>query len=89
MPSIEIIPNEKKPQLIDCPFCGADGFYRVELWTNSGDWGYTPPSAKVVCAECGCTTDWRFADDSERPLRFAVAIAVAAWNRRAGKGESK
>lgn len=84
MGSITIVPNKDKPQLIDCPFCGADGFYRVELWTNGGDWGYTPPSAKVVCAECGCTTDWRFAEDSERPLRNAVALAVAAWNRRGG-----
>lgn len=88
MPSIEIVQNAEKPQLIDCPFCGADGFYGTELWINYGSWGYEPPKARVVCSECGCTTDWRSADDSQTPYRVAVDLAVAAWNRRA-KGETK
>lgn len=75
MPSTELKP---------CPFCKSGD---VELFTSSteraGKWTWW--DAHISCHSCRARTG-TFEGETKAE---AVALAVAAWNRRAEKGETK
>ena len=68
------------PTLKPCPFCGGEaelfaGGDEYELW------------AKVECAECNASIV-ESSDYIDRDADALIDEAVAAWNRRAGEGET-
>ena len=71
------------PDLKACPFCGSP----AKFITNSGSYGYYPPSVMCGCSKCPAHSAGSDIDDcgrKEYPSRDeAYKLAADNWNRRA------